>query len=1049
VNSLHNKGRLASGISVIAVAAALTIATPAMAQSELSTIQGHVVGATAGTRVVAVDTNTGQRSAGTVDAAGNYVILGLRPSTYSVSVPGKPAQTATLNVGQTVSVDFVAAPAAGGAIVVTGRRARQPVLAQTVATNITPAQIENLPQNQRNFLSFADLAPGVQVAPGGTAQIQAGAVSASNVNVLLDGMSFKNPINHGGVFGQNFGIGNPFPQIAIQEYQVQTQNFGAETGQAGSALLTAITKTGGNDFHGSAFIEFQPKAFISKQRFQHGPKPDYNRKQFGGEFSGPIIKNKLTFYLAAEGTDESLPGSIGLLRCPNGAPATACWPANVIGDIVGVPHNFNFKQGLYFGKLTAFLTDADTLNFSTYVRRENNLSDIAENAAPSRARTLLTHQTRFQLQWRHSSGDFVNLFNIAYDKGTQATPQVSNTPQLAITNVLCPDPSCSTWTYSNSFQPAFSTADPEGTYAYEGGHFFSQGDKQKGVLIRNDSTWRRGQHTLKFGGQLNFLNLNRTVESWTTPGFFYFNPGPAGTFNADTQQPEMAVIRTGASPTLKANDVQIGLYAQDEWKPDIHWTINAGLRWDVETNANNRHYVTPAAIATALRNYPGWAARGINPEDYISNGHNRSIYWKQFQPRLGISYDVHGDRDLVFFGGLGRYYDRSLFIEGAIETITNANYVTPIIFCPPGTTGTGGNGSSVANCAVWNPSYMTDFESLRALAASQNRGGEVWVLPNKIKPPYSDQFDIGVRKRFGDIQTSLTFSHIRSRNLFMFARANFFENGWYTRFVTRDAAGNVTGCTNGGDAWIWDVTAGGLANANGSPVPTSICAAQNSQLPGFPGKLNRGLDNGKADYNAIYLTAEKPFNDQSSWGFTTALTLQRARTNVAQELNSDEFYNGTAFGVYGTTYVNGVPKWRWVSSATWRAPLDFILSGQLTLSSGPAFGHIQAPWNSSIAFPDSSGPNGPSAVVRGNLGGVYFPKQSIAYKRLDLRIAKTFKTPWGHEVTADFEVFNVFNWLNRNYPSWDAGGGDHPPRTFNQQISNDQREFQAGLKYKF
>ena len=80
-------------------------------------------------------------------------------------------------------------------------------------------------------------------------------------------MSFKNPINHGGVFGQNFGLGNPFPQIAVQEYQVQTQNFGAESGQAGSAVISAITKTGGNEFHGSAFIEFQPKSFITQPHF--------------------------------------------------------------------------------------------------------------------------------------------------------------------------------------------------------------------------------------------------------------------------------------------------------------------------------------------------------------------------------------------------------------------------------------------------------------------------------------------------------------------------------------------------------------------------------------------------------------------------------------------------------------------------------------------------------------------------------------------------------------------------------------------------------------
>ncbi|HVU30396.1 MAG TPA: hypothetical protein VHE36_08360, partial [Sphingomicrobium sp.] len=339
---IHNKRRLASGISVIAFAAALTVASPAHAQADFGTIEGHVDGVAAGTQVVAVDTHTGQRSVGTIDARGNYSILGLRPSEYTVTVAGKAPQTTSVQVGQTVALDFVEAKA-NGAIVVTGRRTAQPVQAQTVATNITPAQIENLPQNSRNFLSFAILAPGVTLSnPSGAQQFQVGALNADHSNVLLDGMSFKNPVNHGGMFGQNFGsFGNPFPQIAIQEYQVETQNFGAEVGNSAGGVLNAVTKTGGDQFHGSAFIEWQPKAFIGKPFFTSGPKQDFDRKQFGGEFGGPIIPGKLTFYVAAEGVSQQLPaGAFNV---------TASVPQNIEDQVNGaVPANFH--QGLYFGK---------------------------------------------------------------------------------------------------------------------------------------------------------------------------------------------------------------------------------------------------------------------------------------------------------------------------------------------------------------------------------------------------------------------------------------------------------------------------------------------------------------------------------------------------------------------------------------------------------------------------------------------------------------------------------------------------------------------------
>jgi len=189
--------------------------------------------------------------------------------------------------------------------------------------------------------------------------------------------------------------------------------------------------------------------------------------------------------------------------------------------------------------------------------------------------------------------------------------------------------------------------------------------------------------------------------------------------------------------------------------------------------------------------------------------------------------------------------------------------------------------------------------------------------------------------------------------------------------------------------------------------------------------------------DAIFLQIEKPFTDSSVWGFTEAITLQRAKSNVAQELNSDEFFNGPALDAYGWNHVNGVEKWRTVTSANWRAPYGITLSGTLTLSSGPAFGHI--------VF--GGAPEG--ACCYASMGGVYFPKKDIAYKRLDARIAKTFKMPWGHEATIDFEAFNVFNWLNRTYSTWGAGNGNPPPFKENGQVANDQRQFQVGLKYKF
>ena len=94
--------------------------------------------------------------------------------------------------------------------------------------------------------------------------MQAGAISSDNTNTFIDGLSIKNLVNHGGTTGQNLSSGNPFPASAVDQFDVQTQNFKAEFEQSASAVISTVTKTGGNKFHGEIFGEWAPKAFISE-----------------------------------------------------------------------------------------------------------------------------------------------------------------------------------------------------------------------------------------------------------------------------------------------------------------------------------------------------------------------------------------------------------------------------------------------------------------------------------------------------------------------------------------------------------------------------------------------------------------------------------------------------------------------------------------------------------------------------------------------------------------------------------------------------------------
>ena len=115
------------------------------------------------------------------------------------------------------------------------------------STNVTTQQIENLPQDDRNFLNFATLAPGIRLSTDPQRKvISSDAQPAEQTNVFIDGVSFKNDVLQGGLVGQDSSRGNPFPQNAVQEFRVVTQNYSAQYDKAASAIITAVTKSGGN-----------------------------------------------------------------------------------------------------------------------------------------------------------------------------------------------------------------------------------------------------------------------------------------------------------------------------------------------------------------------------------------------------------------------------------------------------------------------------------------------------------------------------------------------------------------------------------------------------------------------------------------------------------------------------------------------------------------------------------------------------------------------------------------------------------------------------------
>lgn len=980
MNFRSKRSALIRGASAGAFAIALMASTAALAQTT-GTLQGRIEGAAPGTTVSVTDTVTGRTTTVPVGADGRFTVVGLRPSTYRIEAEGQETQNVSLPVGETINVDLAppAEAAPGEEVVITASRGRAEVRTATIGTSVSQAQIESLPQTSRNFLNFAALAPGVTLPAGENVNIQAGGVSSNNVNVFIDGTSQKNQVGFGGVAGQNFSQGNPFPQSAIQEFRVETQNFKAEFENAGSAIITAITKTGGEEFSGGAFGKYVPKSWYGRPFFDRpgeannptgaNEKPDYKRWQFGADLGGPIVPGVLHFFAAYEGTRQTSPARV--------VNPSALLPGAVRGRFAG-SFGANFKQDLYFGKLTLFASDRDTLSASYFLRQETDVKDYGDNRAFEQGRDVGTESKNYQLEWAHRGEGFLNELTLSYFSNFTGTPTITQGPEYVLTNGV-----------------------GGGDLFFFGANSFQQANEQESYTFKNNFTytgWDR--HLVKAGFKVSMNTLTRIEDAFANGAyrFAYQNFTDEG-----SSIPYRATISLLPPTPMQADNVQVGLFLQDDWTIDDHWTVNLGLRWDYETNSFNNNYQTPEKVATALRNYQPWQAAGINPEDYITDGSKRSPFTGAFQPRIGVSYDVNGDRDLVLFAGAGRYYDRNIYYLASLETLfNNIRSDASVNFC-----GAAGLPACGPGLLQWNPAYR-DPNALRDAVAQTGLSGDIWVINNDAKIPYTDQFTLGVRKRLGPVQLSAALAHNRSHNAFIFVRGNRQTNGNYT---------------DGGFGWVRDNFPAG-----------------NGQVPGYSGRLNIGSSEGKARYTALYLTADKTYTKDSGWGATASLTISDAKSNQAIAFGEGQMFNAGEQDAFGWQPTRGLERWRLVATGIGDLPWGFQLAGTLTLASGPRFGNVD--------FGRTPPPNCGGCFYY-NDAGVFSPKDDIAYKNFDVRIAKTFKVPGiGGELTADFEVFNVFDWVNRNYSTWGAGSGSNPPLEENSTVGY-ARTFQAGLKYRF
>ncbi len=679
--------------------------------------------------ITATAVASGYRFNALADTSGNFLLAGLTPGTYRIDVvaPSYKASSRqmTLGVGQDVEANFRLQPdlvlmeqitVVGSQVVET----RTPEL----ATNITPRQIESLPQSDRNFLNFAALAPGVLLGNDEfKKEVRAGAQTSSATNVFIDGVSFKNDVIQGGVVGQDSSRGNPFPQNAVQEFRVITQNYSAEYQKASSAIITAVTKSGSNDLTGDAFLFYQDKSLVSENPL-NGADPEYERFQGGVSIGGPIIADRMHFFVSGEINNQDREETVNIV-IPQTGGAFAEFPA--FRNALVAEHNGTFvspfRSELAFGKLSYQMSSAQLFDFSGSYRNETDIRSFGGTTSRQTAENVKNDTWSLTGRHQYTASSWFNEFSASM-QDFHWNPSPLNPGQVGQDFI---------------------------GLARVGGRETEQDVGQQRLSFRDDVTFSnlklgRGTHTVKVGGIMEFLDYTVTKHFTSNPVFIYRSDfGPEMPFEA----------RFGiGDPDLSADNQQYGIYAQDDWSVTDQLTLNLGIRWDYETNMFDTDYVTPALVRERLSdNFPA---------NYFTDGNDREPKTDMFQPRLGFSYDVFKTGRTVVFGGAGRYYDRNLFNNTLDEKFRLQHAVGLFRFSADGTPRDG-------NPTVkWDPKYFSAAGLTELLATGVTGKPEVFLVENDTRVPYSNQWNLGVRQAFGDYLASASYANIRSYNGFSY-----------------------------------------------------------------------------------------------------------------------------------------------------------------------------------------------------------------------------------------------------------------------------------------
>jgi outer membrane receptor protein involved in Fe transport len=1039
-------------------------ALAAYSQNVTASLTGVVRDATGGSvpnaTVRATNTGTNAEFQATTNAEGQYTIRTMPVGVYRVVIeaPGfKRHETSgiRLQVDEVARVDATLdVGAAAETVTVSGAVVPVDTETSTLKTVVDQRRIEELPLNGRNPTQLMRLVAGVTADPRadvtsgttypGVTPVSVNGSRSNTTNYVLDGANNNDHYTN---------APNPMPNPdALQEFSVQTNNFSAEFGRNSGAVVNAITKSGTNEFHGSAFEFVRNNALNATNFFSpvvNGQKQSdgLKRNQFGATLGGPVTipkiyngHDKTFFFFSYQGTRLRQAPVQSQIIVPSAAMRSGDFSAlmkPLNNPLAGGTFANNRIPAADISPISLAILQhipLPTSGNTTFAAAPNNFD---EDQWLVRGDQQISNSNRLSVRWFRSFGN-----TPAYlDPNNYLANNVGRT--WLNQSVSVTDTQTIGANFTNQVLFSFNRTDGNNVPIYPDKSFHDLGiniytdDKPQwyvavsgywGTLNTGDTNrflrdetqftdtarWTHGQHQFSFGGEYGH-GADDVTNNFRANGRFTFNGGSApftGDSFADFLLGKFASIQQGAGEYRNTRFNRFDVFFDDAWKIKPRFTLNLGIRWEPflpYTDLNNRLAAWyPGQQSTRYVNAPLGV---VFPGDAGIPAGGFPTTWRNFAPRVGFAWDVFGDGKTSVRGGYGVFYDQPSTIAW----------------------------NSQADQAPFGTVLTTDGNASNSLANPY--AGAVNPFPSPLNPP-SDAY----------------FPQYSSQYLVSPGMRNPYMQSWNLT-IERQIAGNFV--VRGSYVGSKGTNLVSIRELNPAVYAPGVSTATTNQRRIFApamGSTNIVEPGANSSFNALQLTLERRFAKGFSilTNYQFGKSIDESSANKGTGINMTDPFNrrfDRGRSDFDRTHVFNF-------SGLWELPIHFqnrgvnallggwSLNSIVSLMSGYPFTVTSGVDNARtgtggqrailVGDPNIMGEQSRGAMVSQYLNRAAFAPNPIGtlgtlgrnifegpgFANVDLGLAKHFQITERVTTTFRFETFNAFNHPNFDLPNATLSSGN-------------------------